>query len=799
MHKILLFFFAINFFFVNAQSVQVFDSVKNEPISGVSVYNDDYEFVSDVNGKASIPLDQNQTYYIFYYVGYKLKRLTVNQIKKMQYRVYLEPIEDLHEVVISNTKWSQKLRSVPVQLIKISKENIEKVNAQTSADLLQKTGQVFVQKSQLGGGSPMIRGFAANRLLISTDGVRMNNAIFRSGNLQNIISIDPFTLESAEVLLGPGSVVYGSDAIGGTMNFMTLKPKFSSDDSVYIGGKAVYRFSSANLEQTFHADTSLGFKKWAFLSSFSFSDFDNLKQGNNGPADYLRNTYVKTIDNVDTIVQNNNPNEQVATGFSQSSFLQKIRFQPNKKWEIDLGLVYNTTSDYNRYDRLLRLDDTGEFSDAEWFYGPQEWLKLSNSISLNKHNRFFNSLRLTNTYQFFNESRNTRDFASLIRSTNQEKLHGYNLNIDAEKKKAKQVFYYGLEYVYNKVYSDALETAIDTNESLESLITRYPNGALWHSIAGYFVMNIEVNSELAVSGGLRYNHILLNADFNQSELDFPFTEAKVNTGAITGSLGATYKLSKPLLLKGNLGTGFRAPNIDDIGKITQDSEPGTLVVPNPDLKSEYAYNSEISLLYRKKEHQFSIAGFYTYMENAMSTDNFSLNGANTVFFRGEESEVFARQNSTQLYTYGLELSAEIPLMKSLKATTAFTLTKGEETQSDGDVVPVRHVAPSFGNFHIVYTKKSWQLDAYVDFNDGFTNNELAPSEQTKTYIYALDSNGNSYLPSWYTLNLRGQVDVTKQLVLNLSLENITDQRYRTYSSGISSPGFNFVGSFQYKF
>lgn len=799
MRQILLFFFCVNSILIKAQGVLVFDSEYGKPIAGVEVYNSNYEFISNTEGEVLIPLDSKQPAYTFSYVGYKRKKISVAQIKISQHKIYLEPIEDLNEIIISNTKWTQKLRSVSKQFVKISKEEIQEVNAQTSADLLQKTGQVFVQKSQLGGGSPMIRGFSANRLLISVDGVRMNNAIFRSGNLQNIISIDPFTLESAEVILGPGSVVYGSDAIGGTMNFMTLNPKFSLNDKTTIKGKGVYRFSSANLEQTFHADVSIGMNKWAFLSSFSFSDFDNLKQGNNGPDEYLRNTYVKTVNSTDTTVLNSNPNEQVDTGFSQSSFVQKIRYQPSKKWDIDLGLVYNTTSNYNRYDRLLRIDDAGEFIDSEWFYGPQDWVKISNGISFHENTALFNDLRLTNTYQFFEESRNTRDYGSLLRSTNTEKLHGYNLNLDAEKKHSKHVFYYGLEYVYNKVHSDAVETSIDTNESSVSLITRYPDGATWHSLGGYFVMNWELDDKWAMSGGLRYNRILLNANFTETELDFPFTEAKINTGAFTGSFGSTYKLTNALLLKANLGTAFRAPNIDDIGKITQDSEPGSLVVPNPDLKSEYAYNAELSLIYKKNSYQFSIAGYYSYLENAMSTDNFTLNGASTVFFRGEESEVLARQNSAHLFTYGLELSAEMPLTTNLKTTASLTITKGEETQSDGDVVPVRHVAPNFGSAHLVYGKKMWQVDVYLDFNSSYSYNELPPSEQNKPYIYAIDNDGNPYLPSWYTFNLRGQLDVLKNLKLNLSLENITDQRYRTYSSGISSPGINFIGSLQYDF
>ena len=125
----------------------------------------------------------------------------------------------------------------------------------------------------------MIRGFATNRLLLSVDGVRMNNAIFRGGNIQNVISIDPFTIKSTEVIFGPGSVIYGSDAIGGVMNFYTNNPQFSKTDSLEVFGKSNYRYSSANNENTVHVDFNLGKREWAFLSSLTYNNFGDLKMG----------------------------------------------------------------------------------------------------------------------------------------------------------------------------------------------------------------------------------------------------------------------------------------------------------------------------------------------------------------------------------------------------------------------------------------------------------------------------------------------------------------------------------------
>ena len=115
----------------------------------------------------------------------------------------------------------------------------------------------------------------------------MNNAIFRGGNVQNVISIDPFTIKNTEVLFGPGSVIYGSDAIGGVMNFYTHKPRFSYTDSLTVSGKTAYRFSSANTENTVHAALNLGHQTWASYTSFSYNTFGDLVMGSHGPESYL--------------------------------------------------------------------------------------------------------------------------------------------------------------------------------------------------------------------------------------------------------------------------------------------------------------------------------------------------------------------------------------------------------------------------------------------------------------------------------------------------------------------------------
>lgn len=222
----------------------------------------------------------------------------------------------------------------------------------------------------------MIRGFATNRVLLVIDGVRMNNAIYRSGNLQNVISIDPLATQNAEVIFGPGSTIYGSDAIGGVMDFHSLPAKFKPADASgkpKVSGSALARYSTANSEQTYHADLGVGGKKISWMGSISYSSFDDLVMGvNGGQTSYLRPEYVQRINNKDSIVQNSNSRKQVFSGYDQTNIVQKLRYRPTEGLELQYSFFYGGTGTAPRYDRLIEYRN-GALRYAEWNYGPMLW------------------------------------------------------------------------------------------------------------------------------------------------------------------------------------------------------------------------------------------------------------------------------------------------------------------------------------------------------------------------------------------------------------------------------------------
>lgn len=696
----------------------------------------------------------------------------------------------LDQVVVSSTRWNQSKKEVPGRITTLSTKEVKLQNPQTAADMIAATGEVFIQKSQLGGGSPMIRGFATNRVLIAVDGVRMNTAIFRSGNVQNVINIDPFTIENAEVLFGPGSVIYGSDAIGGTMNFKTQEPQLTLTSKPNIKGNGVFRFSSAATELTGHADLNVGFKKFAFLTSVTYSNFSDLKMGSNGPDEYLRGTYVERADTVDVVRENRNSRIQNPTAYSQINVMQKLRYKPNKRWDVNYTLHYSTTSKYGRYDRHLRTRNGGPRY-AEWDYGPQTWMMNLLDVLHNAETAIYSQMNIRLAHQYFQESRISRNFQSEIRTTNTEEVQAYSANIDFNKNiGSKHQVFYGLEGIFNDVFSDGEEINIVTTERNESA-SRYPR-ANWASIGAYLTYKYKPVKQVVLQGGVRYNHFILNARFDTSLFSLPFTEANLNNGAVTGSLGVVYNPTDKWAISVNGSTGFRSPNVDDIGKVF-DSEPGNVVVPNPDLKAEYAYNAEVGVAkVFGKWMKADVSAYYTYLDNALVRRNGTLNRQDSILYDGELSQVQSIQNAANAYVYGIQAGLEFKLPKGFGILSRFSYQIGEEEQDDGTLSPLRHAGPWFGSTHLIYTCKSLRVDLYADYNGEISFENLAISEQAKDYLYAKDENGLPYSPMWYTLNLKMMYQFDKNVLLSAGLENMTDQRYRTYSSGIAAPGINFI-------
>ncbi|HSG67183.1 MAG TPA: TonB-dependent receptor, partial [Bacteroidales bacterium] len=503
-----------------------------------------------------------------------------------------------------------------------------------------------------------------------------------------------------------------------------------------------------------------------------------------------RKHYVETSGDKDVMITSADQAIQRYSGYNQLNLMQKVRFKPNRWLDLTYGFHYSESSDVPRYDRLIQYSGNDTLKYADWYYGPQKWMMNVINGSVNVNCRMITELKFSLAWQRFSESRHSRGFGDPWRKNQYEDVDMYTANIDIEKKlnEANSIFY-GVEGVNNNIVSTAEKLNFITGESKKTG-TRYPDGSNdYNTLAAYVNYEHKFSEQLFLFGGIRYSYVKLTSTIGDTSLyHFPFNEIKVNTGALNGSLGMSWKPAESWQGRLNLSSGFRAPNLDDVGKVF-DSSPGNVVVPNPGLKPEYAYNADIGL---SKDFSgiamLELTAFYTYLVDAMVRRDFTFNGQDSIMYDGQLSQVEAVVNAGSAWISGVSAVGSLNIGEYFQVRSSISFMRGE----DDEGYAIRHVTPLFGNTSLIFKNGSYRVVLYANYNGEIPYSRLTPTERDKSYIYATDNNGNPYAPGWWTLNLKSTVRIIDQLSLDIGLENIFSKRYRPYSSGIVSPGRNFI-------
>ncbi|TNE78622.1 MAG: TonB-dependent receptor [Bacteroidetes bacterium] len=780
--------------FTSAQSVEIRDLHSREPLPFVhiSCLNASEGLNTDVNGKTSLE-NLSCDSLLITYLGYQ-DLLITRTAALAQKTLYLktDPLP-IFEVVIAANHWEEERDKVPNQIADFSRVDVQLTQPQTAADLLDQHAGVYAQKSQYGGGSPMIRGFAANRVLISVNGTRMNNAIFRSGNLQNLLSLDPFLVERGEVLFGPGTVIYGSDAIGGVMDFHLLTTPFS--DKPYLKGEASVRYASASNENTAHLHFKYGGKNWSGISSFSYNRFGDLRMGKNGPDEYLQLLRPERINDIDSFVVQSDPRLQSPSGFNIIHLYQKFSYR-YKKSEFSYDIYHSSSSDYSRYDRIIQTRN-GAPRYSEWYYGPQVWTRQELSWKNQGKTRLTDQFEVKINHQYFAESRHSRRYQASVLSTQRENVNMFSAVLKAEKKLSrKSRLFYGTEMNFNVVRSTAVDEDLSNHSSTEAL-SRYPDSSTMNIQAVYVALRHELSTKHSLSAGIRANFIQLKADnLNRVGLNLPNTN--LITNAVNGSLGLNSKWSRKFQSFLNLSTAFRSPNVDDISKVFE-STAGDVVIPNPDLSPEYALNGEIGFMYQSNRRLKLETGFYfTHLMNALVIRPTLFNGIDSIEYQGEWSKVSSLQNAAYTQIAGAWLKASYQWDEVFSSGLQFNFQYGNE-YDNGIASAARHANPPFGQVYTAANLNKMRIRFVYRFALEQSYDRLALTERDKAYLYALDNFDRPYTPAWSTLNLYFEYAINNYNSLSLAWENIANQRYRPYSSGITAPGSNLIVSWRLHF
>lgn len=827
MKRVLALFFVLFSNAIISQTITVVDDEKGFPVKGALIYNKNLNesIVTNDQGKADLSSFPDEGILIISHVSYTNYTISKIDLQKRRYRIaLLKKTAQLDEVVLSVFRSKENTRRIAEQTVAITKDDIFRESPQTSADLLASVPGIKVQKSQFGGGSPVLRGMESNRVLLVVDGVRMNNAIYRKGHLQNSITISPSLLERTEIVFGPSSVLYGSDALGGVIHYYTKTPKTSDKEEIKSGFFS--RIGTVNQEVTTNVSAELSFKKWASFTSISYSSFGDLKMGKKrshgfkdwGLVPYSSENLGSNFVPNPTI--NSDANIQKNTGYNQTDVLQKFYVPLSDKTDLTVNLQYSTSSNIPRFDRLSELKN-GTLKFAEWYYGPQQRFLAASQLQINPKQKWLDQGTFTFAYQNIKESRVQRKFGSLERLYRNENVDVYSFNGDFTvplTKNKNRNLSYGFEVTYNDVSSvsdgktlNIVNNQIDGYSGSFAVQTRFPDGgSSYLSSAIYTDYRQDLNPKSTLNTGIRLTNTWLKAKWiDQTFIKLPNEEIEIKNSDVTLTIGYVYKPTKNWQINSVISSGFRSPNLDDVGKIREKN--GVVTLPNVQLTPEYAYSGEVGVLKYFNDRTFSLGFnmYYTFLVHNIARRP----TGDQVIYDGEVADVVLNLNNKGAYIKGFTANYFGRLNHNWKTSGSITYTEGESkgyiesSAAEGIIEPMSSIPPLFGKFELSFRKNKTEITADFRFNSKKDISKYNISEGIDNHVQTpiVDANATDPLekyygtPSWSTFGLRGRYSVNENFTIQGTVSNIFDEHYKEFASGISAPGRNFSVSVQASF
>ena len=426
---------------------------------------------------------------------------------------------------------------------------------------------------------------------------------------------------------------------------------------------------------------------------------------------------------------------------------------------------------------------------------------------------FFDEIKANINYQFIEESRQTREYRRYDRFDSQvEKVKVFGTTLSGRKLMGRNELVLGTDVQLNDVRSAASRTDLTTG-FVSKLNTRYPDGKNKMNSAGLYAQHIYKfkNGKLVLNDGIRFQLTNLKSNvLDNSFFNLPDTAVVQNNKAITGNIGIVYTANQKTTLRTALSSGFRVPNIDDLSKVFESNTAARQVVlPNADLKPEYTYNIDISLT-QQLVPNFSVelTGFYSLFRNAIVKAPFRLNGQDSLEYNGVNSQILASQNVNRANLFGFNIGLTGKVLKFTTFSSSLSFTNGEfqtddskkssiyEKQQDGSYLivnknvsskPLDHIPPIIGKTSISFQKKKINTELYALYNSWKRLDRYnADGEDNAQYATAQG------MPAWFTLNMKSTFSVKNYLQIQFGIENVFDKNYRTFASGFSAGGRNFI-------
>ena len=691
-----------------------------------------------------------------------------------------EQEQQLDPVVVTANLSERKQFKVGRSVEVVSAKRVSEKNPKSLPDLLDETPGVHVQKTNAGAGAPMIRGLIGPDNLILLDGVRMNNSTYRTGPNQYMALVDPWAMSRVEVLRGPGSVMYGSDAMGGVLNVIALDPRDLGSRLWGLTGRLSGASAYSGLGGTLQGDFTSG--RYSGYVGGSFNHFGEVRAGGG--------------------------ESQPLSEYSRSSIREKFKVKLNERWSLVSALYWTAVWDAGRTDRLAqgryRFYDNNDLTAYLRFERVGEGL--------------FHRVRLNISYRHTNEEVTryrcataggtvadraaclTGELEQLTRKDrSNDAVHTPGIFATWEGRFFDQRLrlVLGGEGYFDFVSSEAARADADGDWEWKSRSRgNYSDGSRYYSLGAFLRGDVDLlkfqDSVIALDGGARLSY------FDAAAPDVPgFGDVRYQHAGFVGSAGIKYLYREDLNLYLDYSQGFRAPNLQET---TVMGDSGSFFeVPNDNLGPVSSDTLELGMKIRFPAMWLHMAGFQSWLDGLIDRetvprDDWEEMGPSAGDVGGQT--VKRRVNVNSGIYRGIEAMVRTVPYKGVSLWANLAWVRGEITDDEGNIEPARRVPPVSGAGGLRYEHDGLKL--FAEFYVKWASNQgrLSPEDEEDLRICE-DPNNPGYLlaecegsPSWVTFNLRGGYSPADWIRINAVIENITDVRYKYHGSGIYAPGFN---------
>lgn len=608
-----------------------------------------------------------------------------------------------------------------------------------ATDALANATGVHLQQTAPGQGAAIIRGQKGSAVLHLVDGMRLNNAIFRSAPTQYLALVPTMAIERGEVLRGTPTSLYGSDAIGGVVQLIMHRPEFDSQQLTAVG-EVLIAASTAERAKRLGATLDAGTNRFATSISAEYADVGDRRVGDG-----------QTVK---------------PSAYETRAARWLLAAKPDESTELSLDLHYFEQPRTPRTDELVAGFGQGEPSSSEFWFRPNR--RIFAHWDLQKHGGPLDlDWNIDLAWQRVDDDRQTRDYLAPERTIERNRSDLYGLTISASRLTQRGSWIAGVDLYHDEVTSRRVTEDLATGLRIEQ-VPRFPDGSSMQLLSAYANSTWAVGERHAITVGVR---------LSDDRTRIPGTQ--IHNTELSGDIGWVATLNDRWQFTSNLGYGFRAPNVFDVG--TLGNRPGNRFnIPNPGLDSEHVVHADVGLRSRSVRTSFEVVVFaLRYRDRITSVATGSITP--------EGREITQSVNAATADVQGAEMSLETALSERWTLSGNLTYTHGVQRIRGQGSEPGDRIPPLNGLVRFEYDPGgNWQVGAWAKY--AASQSRLSDRDIGDTRI---DPDGT---PGWASFGVRAIWRPTGAWTLQLELRNVFDASYRVHGSGIDAVGRNLAFS-----